>query len=198
MNILISFYLDNFAIKQYSSHWSYTPRYIKGGDSKVYVGRQIYIYCHIARPQLPQDLSSSLPSILRWQYGVIRQRAETPLPPVLLLCQWDGLNDSHTFLWSHHLPSPRPTALSKRTGGRSPVLPALSADAVGGCNIYNLRVVFSRKEEIQDKTKITVVVLWGLWRLTTESERALTLPCISWLLCCILSRHPYTIMNGEM
>ncbi|KAF3844733.1 hypothetical protein F7725_007896 [Dissostichus mawsoni] len=41
-------------------------------------------------------------------------------------------------------------------------------DAVGGCNISNLQVVFSRKEEIQDKTKITVVVLRPL---KTDHER---------------------------
>lgn len=33
---------------------------------------------------------------------------------------------------------------------------------------------------------------------TDHGERELTLPHISSLLCCILSRHPYTIMNGEM
>lgn len=47
------------------------------------------------------------PSVHRRQHGVLRQRAETSLPPVLLLSQWDGLNDSRTFLWSHRRPSPR-------------------------------------------------------------------------------------------
>lgn len=33
----------------------------------------------------------------------------------------------------------------------------------------------------ETKTKINVLLLGGLWRLTME----ITLPCISWLLCCI-------------
>lgn len=126
-------------------------------------------------------LSPTSPSLLRWQYGVLRQWAETPLPPVFLLCLWDGLIVSHTFLWFRHL---SPTRLhSQKTGGpQPPVLPALSADAVGGCNISSLQVVFlffffSRKEEIQDKTKITVVGLWGFWRPTALSQHYSAFPC---------------------
>lgn len=48
--------------------------------------------------------------------------------------------------------SPHPTALSKDRG-HVPVLPALSVDAVGWTQHYNLQVVFYRKEEIQDKNK---------------------------------------------
>ena len=53
------------------------------------------------------------------------------------------------------------TALSEGRG-LSHILPALSAEAVIGYNSRSLHVVFYRKEEVQEKTKINVLVLCGL------------------------------------
>lgn len=116
---------------------------------------------------------------------------EDPTSPSSHILPVEQPKQLKTFFWSH-LHSLHQTALSEGRG-LSHILPALSAEAVIGYNSHNLHVVFYRKEEVQEKTKINVFFLCGLWRLTME----ITLPYISWLLCCILSRHPYTVMNGR-
>lgn len=85
-------------------------------------------------------------SIHRWQHGVLWQWTETPLSPILLLCQWDGLNDSQPFLRSDHLASPHLTALSEDRGPKPSSSQQSSAEAVFGCNSRHLQIKLFQEE----------------------------------------------------
>lgn len=100
------------------------------------------------------------PFIPRWQHGVLWQWTETPLSPILLLCQWDGLNDFQPFLRSDHLASPHLTALSEDRGPKPSSSQQSSAEAVFGCNSRHLQITFSRKKEIRDDIPV--------WPLKTD------------------------------
>lgn len=63
-------------------------------------------------------------------------------------------------------PHPHPTALSKRPGGHSPVLTALSADAAVGCNSHNLRVVFLQERGSRRQNKDNCGC--SVWPLKTD------------------------------
>lgn len=148
-----------------------------GSNGKMFMRRS---WSRRLSPKLPRRRTHDIltrssqhkPSLLRhpdkmtvWSRLTASGDPTSPSSPTLPVERPKRLSNIPPVPPSPLTPALHPTALS-RPGPQPCVLPALSAEPAVGCNSHDLHVVFYRKEEIQDKTKITVVVV--VWPLKTD------------------------------
>ena len=141
--------------------------------------------CHVTQPYMYKNCSFFVrifvlyPQMTVWSPSIASEDPTSPSSPTLPVGRHKRLSDIPLV---PPTPVTPPDCSLKQTGGHSHVLPALSADAIVGCNICNLKLVgflflglfffflgfffffflFYKKEKIQHKTKISVVVLCDL------------------------------------